>query len=79
MAVSRVGPMVSKRGKSFVSGKRPSFNDSDKIRRPLAVACVDITKDLIQTLLPFRPVNPRLNVNKPTVGAPYPKVVPLTW
>ncbi|KAM3175305.1 hypothetical protein ACTXT7_008770 [Hymenolepis weldensis] len=51
--VDKVGSTMTKRGKNFSTDVQLSVGDGDRLRRPLAVGCVDITKDILSTLLPF--------------------------
>uniref|UniRef100_A0A5K3F7F3 DOCKER domain-containing protein n=2 Tax=Mesocestoides corti TaxID=53468 RepID=A0A5K3F7F3_MESCO len=54
ITMDRVGSIVTKKGKSVSSVNHLSAGNAEKFRRPLAAACVDITKDLLPILLPFR-------------------------
>ncbi|VUZ48677.1 unnamed protein product [Hymenolepis diminuta] len=51
--VDKVGSTATKRGRNVSTDVQLSVGDGDRLRRPLAVGCVDITKDILSTLLPF--------------------------
>ncbi|KAM7538321.1 hypothetical protein Aperf_G00000069012 [Anoplocephala perfoliata] len=51
--VDRIGSTFNKRGRHVAADTRLAVGDSDRLRRPLAVACIDITKDILPILLPF--------------------------
>ncbi|VDO10457.1 unnamed protein product [Rodentolepis nana] len=51
--VDKVGSSVTKRGRNVSTDVRLPVGDCDKLRRPVAVGCVDITKDVLPTVLPF--------------------------
>ena len=51
--MDKVGSVVSKRGRATLNETRLSVGDNDRLRRPVGVACVDITKDLLPVLIPF--------------------------
>lgn len=53
ITVDKVGSALTKRGRNMSSDVRLSVADCDRLRRPLAVGCVDITKDVLSTFLPF--------------------------
>ncbi|KAL7064371.1 hypothetical protein AAHC03_05641 [Spirometra sp. Aus1] len=52
IATSRVGAMQTKKYKTMSHGDNGISSDFIPVRRPVAVACVDITKDLLPILLP---------------------------
>ncbi|VDN16753.1 unnamed protein product [Dibothriocephalus latus] len=52
IATSRVGAIQTKKNKTMSQGDNGIHADFTPVRRPLAAACVDITKDLIPILLP---------------------------
>ncbi|KAL5110864.1 Dedicator of cytokinesi protein 5 [Taenia crassiceps] len=51
--LDRVGPTISRRGRNAQTDARLSVGENERFRRPMAIACVDITKDILSTLLPF--------------------------
>ncbi|KAL5966603.1 Dedicator of cytokinesi protein 1 [Taenia solium] len=51
--LDRVGPAISRRGRNAQTDARLSVSENERFRRPMAIACVDITKDILSTLLPF--------------------------
>ncbi|EUB62246.1 Dedicator of cytokinesis protein [Echinococcus granulosus] len=49
----RVGSVISRRGRNAQMDICLSVGENERFRRPMAIACLDITKDLLSTLLPF--------------------------
>ncbi|VDM33755.1 unnamed protein product [Hydatigera taeniaeformis] len=51
--VDRVGSATSRRGKSTQTDVHLAVGENERFRRPLAIGCMDITKDILSILLPF--------------------------
>ncbi|CDS42524.1 dedicator of cytokinesis protein 1 [Echinococcus multilocularis] len=49
----RVGSVISRRGRNAHMDICLSVGENERFRRPMAIACLDITKDLLSALLPF--------------------------